>query len=369
MKSAALALVPLLAALAACGSPAAAAPGTDAAAAVDAAADASLADNAGDALADAAEAASLDAPAGEVAPADVFAADVVEPHGLTVDFRAWLAAHGEDVAGLARDDLDGGSFGGRASSGQPLTHDPVIFIHGNADKALGTATGQTGWTASRAYFLQHGYTGAELYATTWGPADATLAAQQFHSRNNIMQLRHFVAAVLAYTGAAKVDIVAHSMGVTLARKVVLGGQGNDPTDGGAYTVGPALTGQVDAFVAIAGANLGLVACFMTGPTTPTCDAQNGLYPGMLAGTQVVGRSAFLDDLLAQTGYEGAFRFSLWSSVDEVIGYGDLVYGQLTSRLADQTGEIAFASAPYGHFGLKDLTAPQQLGVVLNHQAP
>lgn len=33
-------------------------------------------------------------------------------------------------------------------------------------------------------------------------------------------LKTFVRAVMAYTGSKKVNIIAHNMGVTLARKVV-----------------------------------------------------------------------------------------------------------------------------------------------------
>lgn len=287
--------------------------------------------------------------------------------GLTSDFRSWLQANGYNAAAFARDDLAGGSFGGRAFAGEALVNQPVIFIHGNGDKATGDKFGQTGWAASYSYFTSNGYKPAELYATTWGPADAAQAALQYHSKPNVMQVRRFIEAVKAYTGATKVDIIAHSMGVTLARKAVRGGAAHDSLNGGSYDVGPSISTSVDAFVGIAGANLGLTSCFMTGPTTPTCGATNGLYPGQLFGAFVTGRSAFLNDLLATSGYEGSFRYSMWSTVDELIGFGNLVYGVPTSRLPAQTGEVVFSSAPYGHFGLKDKTADRQLALVKSHR--
>lgn len=42
-------------------------------------------------------------------------------------------------------------------------------------------------------------------------------------------LRAFVEAVIAYTGAPQVNIISHSMGVTLARKVIKGGSAQDHT--------------------------------------------------------------------------------------------------------------------------------------------
>ena len=90
-------------------------------------------------------------------------------------------------------------------------------------------------------------------------------------------------AVKGYTGATKVDIVTHSMGVTMMRKVIKGGAASDALDGGSYNLGSALTSSVDTFVGIAGANRGLVACYVSGPTTPTCGSTNGFYPGYLVG--------------------------------------------------------------------------------------
>lgn len=295
----------------------------------------------------------------------------VSTSGFTTHFRTWLEANGyEPTYNLIRDDLEGGSFGGKASAADTVTKQPVIFIHGNSDKAVGTgALGQTGWNASIDHFLANGYKTSELYATTWGPANAALSPYQYHSKTNVMKVRKLIEAVLAYTGASKVDIVAHSMGVTLARKAILGGSASDALEGGSYSVGASLKSKVDTFVGIAGANLGLTSCYLSGPSTPTCGSTNGLYPGYLFGFYVTGRSSFLNDLLAQSKFEGSYRYSIYSTADEVVGYGGLVYGEYTSRIPGQTGEKKYTSAPYGHFNSKDLTAAVQLAMVTSHTIP
>jgi hypothetical protein len=96
-----------------------------------------------------------------------------------------------------------------------VVNQPVIFIHGNSDSALGTGSaGATGWTAAINYFKSQGYKTSELYATTWGPADLLQSSSQYHSRAHLTRIRAFIQAVKSYTGAAKVDIITHSMGVT-----------------------------------------------------------------------------------------------------------------------------------------------------------
>lgn len=274
--------------------------------------------------------------------------------GLTVDFRGWLDAHGYGGDDFARDDLAGGSVGGRTCAGQALAHDPVVFVHGNSDRAFGVNGPLTGWTASIAYFASHGYTSAELYATTWGPADTALATAQTHSMENVRRTRRFFDAVLAYTGATRLDIIAHSMGVTLARRAILGG------DFRGADLGAPLSASVDAFVGISGANRGLTNCYLTS-TLPTCDASTGLFPGTLVGTTIVGRSALLEELDGASGYEGARRYAVFSTADELIGYGGLVYGEYTSRIPGQTGEQI--SATQSHNETKDLTAAAQLSMV------
>lgn len=289
-------------------------------------------------------------------------------YGLSSDFRSWLSANGYGSYDFIRADVPGGSYGGRTFAGQAVVNQPVIFIHGNSDCAIGTGSSAfTGWRASIEYFKSQGYTSAEIYATTWGPANAAFSSQQYHSKDNLTRLRAFINAVKAYTGATKVDIVAHSMGVTLMRKAVKGGTGNDALAGGAYNLGAALTSSVDTFVGIAGANRGLTSCYLSGPTTPTCGSTNGFYPGYLVGGfGPYGVSSFLVDLAATSHYEGTNVYTIWSSADEVIGYGTIVYGTSTCRIPAQNGEKTFSAYPYGHIGSKDQTGYWQLRMVKFH---
>jgi len=289
-------------------------------------------------------------------------------YGLSTDFRTWLSANGYSSYDFVRADVPGGSYGGRSVAGQAVVNQPVIFIHGNSDSALGTGSAlATGWTSSIQYFKSQGYTSAELYATTWGPANAAFSSQQYHSKAHLTRLRAFVQAVKAYTGAAKVDIVGHSMGVTLGRKIIKGGPGNDSLGGGAYNLGSALTSSVDTFVGIAGANRGLTTCYLSGPTTPTCGSTNGLYPGYLVGGfGPYGVSSFLVELANASHYEGSYVYSMWSSADEVIGYGTIVYGTSTCRIPAQNGEKTFSGYPYGHIGVKDQTGYYQWRMVKYH---
>ncbi|QRM88606.1 lipase [Lacinutrix sp. WUR7] len=298
-----------------------------------------------------------------------FKSSVTVEDGITSDFQSWLQSNGYGSYDFLRNDLEGGSFGGKINMTDQIINQPVIFIHGNSDKALGDVFGQSGWTDSRDYFVSQGYSNAELYGFTWGPADVYQAGSQYHSYAYLSQIRAFIQAVKAYTGASKVDIIGHSMGVTLGRKAVKGGGGYDAAIGN-YNLGNALTSSVDTFVGIAGANQGLVSCYQVNGGTLTCDNENGLYPGYLWwGFGPYGVSDYLVDINSTTNYEGDYIYSIWSSVDEIIGYGNLVYGQYTSRIPGQDGEKKYSSIPYGHFNVKDMTEAVQYQMVKNHYIP
>lgn len=283
--------------------------------------------------------------------------------GLSQDFKDWLNQNGYSSSNFDRTDLTGGAYGGKASAGEKLTHNPVIFFHGNSDVAVGTNpwTWQKGWTQSIEYFLSKGYSKGELYATTWGAGNELMASQNYHSQEFLVYLRNFTEAVLAYTGAEKVNIIGHSMGVTLARRVVKGGQVTGTLF--PYNLGPSIADKVDTFIGIAGANYGLNSCQYIGSMLPTCNTLNGFYPGTSAG---VGLTTFLKELNDDTTKEGDNVFAMFSSYDDLIGGGDLVFGQYTSMFPTVQTYKLFDTPQYTHINLRDLTKDLQYQLITTH---
>ena len=102
---------------------------------------------------------------------------------------------------------------------------PVIFLHGNNDTPYPTPCNPYGNMHDFAqYFLDHGYAASELWGLGYQGDQCDLLADQTRRSGaahttlaNIADLRAFVHAVLDYTGAKRVDVVGHSLGVTLTR--------------------------------------------------------------------------------------------------------------------------------------------------------
>jgi len=139
-----------------------------------------------------------------------------------------------------------GGWGGLAK-GHPLRRHPVIFIHGNTRDA--SDWDEPGRSVKKR-FLDAGYSPQELWAVSYnGKSTKELSPAlqcRTDNRTNIPDLAAFVKAVLAYTGAQKVDLIAHSLGVTIAR--------------GMLAQHPELAQIVEHFVAIAGPNHGTTVC-------------------------------------------------------------------------------------------------------------
>jgi triacylglycerol lipase len=188
-------------------------------------------------------------------------------------------------------DLVGGAYGGKSSDSDKLQHNPIVFFHGNSDVAVGTNDLFTGFSKTIEYFLSMGYSKSEMYITTWGPGDKTKASDQTHSKEYLTYLRAFTEAVIAYTGADKINVISHSMGVTLGRRVIKGGKVNAAAS--PFNLGPSLANKVDTFIGIAGATWGLTTCYLL-PAYATCNNLNGFYPGYAIGP--MGMSKYLQEL-------------------------------------------------------------------------
>jgi pimeloyl-ACP methyl ester carboxylesterase len=134
-----------------------------------------------------------------------------------------------------------------------VEHVPVIFLHGNNDTPFATACNPFGRIQAFAqFFLDHGYHPSELWGLGYQGDQCDLAQDNTHRSGishttaaAVPMLREFVKAVLDFTGAKRVDIVAHSLGVTVAREWML--QDNS------YR-------KVRALVAIDGPNHGVIDC-------------------------------------------------------------------------------------------------------------
>jgi len=279
---------------------------------------------------------------------------------ITPHFKSWLDSNGYADFKFDRVDISGGSFGGKTDDKDKVSKEPVIFFHGNSDHAVGVVGDDfNGFTDTISYFLSQGYKSSELYITTWGPANKNLASQQTHSYEYISYLRNFTEAVLKYTKAKKIDVIAHSMGVTLARKVIRGGSMTD--SGQTYQLGDSLAPKVDTFLGIAGANLGLVSCYLAF-TLPTCGKANGFYPGIAPGP--IQLSTYLDDLLKNEVKEGDYVFTMLSTADDLILYGDKVWGKYTSQIAYENDCKIYNNLSHMH--MKTQTAQEQLQIITNH---
>lgn len=152
---------------------------------------------------------------------------------------------------------------------------PILFVHGFSG-------GSWNWDTMIGRFKADGWRDSELWnwSYDWRQSNATTAAQ---IRDKVNQIR-------AATGAAKVDIVSHSMGGLSSRWYLkyLGGQW-----------------AVDHWVSLGGPNHGTNAAYLCGWWTSCQEMQYG--------------SSLLNQLNAGDETPGPVKYgTFWSSCDEVI---------------------------------------------------
>ncbi|MBC2902675.1 esterase/lipase family protein [Streptomyces cupreus] len=156
------------------------------------------------------------------------------------------------------------------------THNPVVFVHGLSSSA-------SSWDDWIADFKADGYTSSELYAWSysWSQSNVTTAGQ----------LSSYINTVRAQTGAAKVDLVVHSMGALSSRYYLknLGG-----------------TAYVDDFVSTAGTHHGTTTASWCAWLYTSCAE---MYTG----------SSFLTALNSGDETPGSVSYaSYWSNCDDAL---------------------------------------------------
>ncbi|MDG4863249.1 triacylglycerol lipase [Streptomyces sp. T-3] len=154
---------------------------------------------------------------------------------------------------------------------------PVVFVHGyNADPGV--------WGSLRDDFKADGYTDAELFS--WGYDTSQSVNETLSGR-----FADYVEQVRAQTGAAKVDVVAHSFGSLVTRWYI-------KYDGG--------TSKVAHWVSLAGPNHGTSTAWACALWSQACkDMTPGSYvqDGLAEGDETPGDVAYA---------------TWWSNCDEVI---------------------------------------------------
>ncbi|HUQ39219.1 MAG TPA: alpha/beta fold hydrolase [Acidimicrobiales bacterium] len=203
-----------------------------------------------------------------------------------------------------------GGFGGTRPNA-PRRHVPVIFVHGNnVDHA--------DWYPVRDAFKAAGWTDQELWALSYnglGGINGTAVLTPNPERDaehlelgwdgqtritnndiNVVDFYRFVMAVRQYTGSARFHIVGHSLGVTLARRVL--------------QMHPELRPDLVSFVAIAGANHG----------TSFCPPQS--QHRVVACHEIAAGTRWLAQLNGVNNVDETYKPARWLTIYDGTGLGD-----------------------------------------------
>ena len=208
-------------------------------------------------------------------------------------------------------DLHIGGWGGGDCPAGHAPRIPVVFVHGNGVDGFYFNASSDAADGShvnvRQRFLAAGYCARELWAVSYSgeatPARGQAASYNTYADINAEEIYEFLLAVRTFTGAPQVDVVAHSLGVTVVRKAMF-----------LHRTAPAATNPyhlVRRVIAIAGANHGTTTCRGGDRAAPlhVCDE---VHPG----------SPWLDELNAIGESPGPTR---WMTVCDCTGVADGFY--------------------------------------------
>ncbi len=205
--------------------------------------------------------------------------------------------------------------------------DNVVLVHGNTGKP-------SDWNNTYNELLSRGYSSNQIYRPDWG--SKSCASCNNHSGSEETPVKNAINSAISASCTGKIDVIGHSMGVTLAaQQIIKAGK----------------TSKVDAFVGVAGAYRGLLSCgvYPFNVATSTCGSQ---------GLSV--SSPFLDWLYGKKIASRVYSIKSWA--DQIVcGTGScLVYGIHSSQIKNENSSYTYG---YGHFGLQKYTENRQADLI------
>ena len=213
------------------------------------------------------------------------------------------------------------------SSAWAQCRDAVVLVHGNG------AT-PASFDNTYAELRARGWQASEILRPDWG--SKICAACNDHNGSEETPVLNALVDAIARSCSGKIDVIGHSMGVTLAARQI-------------HRYG--LAADVDAFVGIAGAPRGLWTCgtYPFNVATSTC-GRDGLSVGSPLLTGLAGKRF------------GARMYSLKSWTDQVVCATGVctVGGVHASQIAGENASYSYAT---GHFGLLSNTAVKQADLI------
>ncbi len=217
---------------------------------------------------------------------------------------------------------------GAGGLAQAQCRDAVVMVHGNAGYP-------SDWDNTYNELLSRGYSAAEIFRPSWGYKTCPACNDHYGWEEPPVANALLDAVNASCTG--KIDVIGHSMGVTLAAQEIY-----------LYS----LEGVVDAFVGIAGAYRGLWSCgqYPYNVQNYTCG-----YYGLSVS------SPFLDWLYGKPIGDRVYSMKSWN--DQIVCSTGVctVGGVHSSQIAGEDASYTFNQ--YGHFYLQSYTAVFQADLI------
>ncbi len=205
--------------------------------------------------------------------------------------------------------------------------DSVVLIHGNSGSP-------SNWNNTYNKLKNKGYSNSQIYRPSWGSKSCALCND--HSGSEETPVRNAINDAIANSCTGKIDVITHSMGVTLGAQQIIK-TGN--------------VSKVDSFVGIAGAYRGLVTCgvWPNNVNNPSC-GRNGLSVS----------SPFLDWLYGKKIASRVYSIKSWSDQIVCATGSCLVNGKHSSQIQGEKKSYTYG---YSHMGLQKYTATKQYDLI------